>query len=69
MSHKAHLLSSALKFSSKLQKILSLETLFQWPSKIQKYQYTQTHTVFFFFFFKQNKKIKTKQPNKNRQTT
>ena len=31
--------------------------------------YTNTHCFFFFFFFKQNKKIKTKQPNKNRKTT
>ena len=50
MNHKAQLLIYALRCSSKLQKIKSLETLFQWPSKVQKYQCTQTHTVFVFFF-------------------
>ena len=74
MSHKAHLFSCALKRSSKLREMQSLEILFQWLSKVHKYQYTQTHTVFVFFLifqflFKNKNKIKTKQPNKNRQTT
>ena len=34
MSHKTHLLSYTLRCSSKLQDIQSLETLFQWPSKV-----------------------------------
>ena len=44
------------------------ETLFQWPSKVHKYQYIQTHTIFYFsnfsiffiIFMKKNKaKLKT----------
>ena len=73
MSHKAHLFSCALKRSSKLREMQSLETLFQWLSKVHKYQYTQTHTDFVFFFFfsfyfekQTKKKIKiTKQKQTN----
>ena len=72
MSHKTHLLSCALKCSSKLQEIQNSETLFQWPSKVHKYQNIQTHTVFVFFFFslfilkkKQNKAKLKSTKNKN----
>ena len=71
MSHKAHLFSCALKRSSKLREMQSLETLFQWLSKVHKYQYTQTHTDFVFFFSlfilkNKQKKIKiTKQKQTN----
>ena len=51
MSHKAHLLSCALNYSYKLQEIQSLEILFQWPSKVHRYQHTQTHTVFVLFYY------------------
>ena len=72
MSHKAHLLSCALKCSSKLQEVQSLEILFQWLSKVQKYQYTQTHTILVFFsffkFFFFEKQIKQKlKTNKQKQ--
>ena len=50
-SHKAHLFSCALRCSSKLQEIQSLETLFQRSSKVHKYQYTQTHCFCIFFYF------------------
>ena len=72
MSHKAHLLNCALRCSSKLQEIQSLEFLFQWLSKVQKYQYTQTHTILVFFsffnFFFFEKQIKQKlKTNKQKQ--
>ena len=72
MSHKAHLLSCALKCSSKPQEIQSLETLFQWPSKgTQVPIYTNIQFLYFshfsnFFFFE--KKIKQKlKTNKQKQ--
>ena len=77
-SHKAHLLSCALRCSSNLQKIQSFENFVS-----MAIQGTQTHIVFVFFWFfnlfyfilffniceKQNKqklkKKKNKQTNKN----
>ena len=61
-NHKAHLLSCAIRCSSKLQKIQSLENFVSMA--IQGAQvpiYTNTHWFFFFFFNgKQNKqKMKT----------
>ena len=62
--HKAHLLSCAIRCSSKLQKIQSLEKFVSMA--IQGTQvpiYTNTHYFFFSFYEKQNK-----QKMKNNQT-
>ena len=70
---KLTLLSCAWRCSSNLQMIQSWETLFQRPSKVHKYQYIQTHTVFVFFFLiffikkTSKKKKKTKQKHKETQ--
>ena len=65
---KLTLLSCAWRFSSNLQMIQSWETLFQRPSKVHKYQYIQTHTIFVFFWFFLFKKKKNLKQNKNKQT-
>ena len=78
-SYKSHkrainltLPSCAWRCSSKLQKIQSWETLFQKLSKVHKYQYIQTNTIFVFFWFflfflleKHLKQSKDKQTNKH----
>ena len=71
-SHKAHLLSCALRCSSKLQEIQNLKNFISMA--IQGTQvpiYTNTHyfCIFFLFLFWKTNKVKTKQPNKNRKTT
>ena len=66
---KLTLPSYAWRCSSKLQEIQSWETLFQWPSKVHKYQYTQTHTIFvFFWFFHFLLKKNLKQSKKKKET-
>ena len=72
------MLSCAWRCSSKLQKIQSWETLFQKLSKVHKYQYIQTNTIFVFFWFflffllekhlKQSKKKKKKEIIKTKLT-
>ena len=60
MSHKTQLLSCKLRYSSKLQKIQSLENFISMViQSTQVLMYTK-HTLFFFFYKKQNKaKLKT----------
>ena len=55
------------------------KTLFQWPSKVHKYQCTQTHTIFFFFsdfsvilfyfYLKEKKNQKWNETNKKMHKT
>ena len=64
-------MSAKLSIYTKLQKIQSLENFVSIAIQgIEVPMYTNTHCfcIFFFFFLKTNK-IKTKQPNENRQTT
>ena len=65
MSHKTHLLSCELRYSSKLQKIQSLENFISMViQSTQVLMYTK-HTLFFFFYKKQNKaKLKTNKQKK-----
>ena len=54
MSHKAHLLSCALRCSSKLQKIQSLENFVSMAiqdTQVPMYTYTHCFYIFFIFFF------------------
>ena len=72
-NHKAHLLSCALRCSSKLQKIQSLENFVSMTIQVHKYQCTQNiHCfcifLFFFFFEKQNKNMLNKAKYKTRLT-
>ena len=63
VSHKAHLLSYALRRSSKLQKIQNLENFVSMAIQgTQVLIYTNTLFFFLILFWKTNK-IKTKQPN------
>ena len=73
-NHKTHLFSCAWRCSSKLQEIQNLENFVLMAIQgTQVPMYTNTHCfciflIFLFLFWKTNK-IKTEQPNKNKQTT
>ena len=65
-SHKAHLLSCALRYSSKLQEIQSLENFVSMAIQGTQVPIYTKHTLFifsiFFFYEKQNKqKLKNNQ--------